>query len=214
MRRGLLATLVCGLSLACAQPASAMVDRGGTTIPNTGTTGTAAQLAGGPTVTKKLFTPESPGDDDPAVLSALGSSATPEDDLGAALDALRDASSASAAQDARRRALDILVGNDVADRSYSGMPLLNWDAPRKIKDVPPGGEVRVREVRYGDTVLSDTWLLRFADPNQAFTISYEIADIGPSSAGELAPTPLLADGGGPLGGLHAILQPLSIAPMT
>src|SRR4051794_19113253 len=201
------------LAVAGAQPAVAMVDRGGTQIPNTSTTGTAAQLAGGPTVTKKLFTPESPGDDDPAVLGTLGSSATPEDDLGAALDALRDASSASDAQDARRRALDILEGNQIPDRTYSGMPLLNWDAPRKVKDVSPGGEVRVREVRYGDTVLSDTWLLRFADPNQPFTISYEIADLGPASAGELAPTPLLSDSGGPLGGLHSILQPLTIAPM-
>src|SRR3954470_19694887 len=209
MRQRLAMALATAAALAAAaQPASAMVDRGGTTIPNTGTTGTAAQLAGGPTVTKKLFTPESPGDDDPAVLSTLGSSATPQDDLGGGLDALRDASSASDAQDARRRALDILEGNPISDRSYSGMPLLNWDAPRKIKDVSPGGEVRVREVRYGDTVLSDTWLLRFADPNQAFTISYEITDLDPESGGELAPTPLLADGGGPLGGVHSILQPL------
>src|SRR4051812_34489609 len=200
------------LAMAGAQPAVAMVDRGGTQIPNTATTGTAAQLAGGPTVTKKLFTPESPGDDDPAVLSTLGSSATPEDDLGAALDALRDASSATDAQDARSRALDILEGNPIPDRAYSGMPLLNWDAPRKVKDVPPGGDVRVREVRYGDTVLSDTWLLRFADPAQAFTITYEVADLGPTASGELAPTPLLADGGGPLGGVHSILQPLTIAP--
>ena len=133
--------------------------------------------------------PNSPGDDDPAVLGTLGSSATPEDDLGAALDALRDASSVSDAQAARRRALDILLGNPISRKAYSGMPLLNWDVPRKIKDVPPGGDVRVREVRYGDTVLSDTSLLHFDDPAQAFTITYEIADLGPGSDGELAPTP-------------------------
>src|SRR3954462_13563577 len=138
MRQRLAIALAAAAGLAAAaQPASAMVDRGGTTIPNTGTTGTAAQLADGPTVTKKLFTPESQGDDDPAMLNTLGSSPTPEDDLGAALDALRDASSASDAQDARRRALDILEGNSIPDRTYSGMPLLNWDAPRKVKDVPP-----------------------------------------------------------------------------
>src|SRR4051794_3016029 len=128
MRRGLLATLVCGLSLACAQPASAMVDRGGTTIPNTGTTGTAAQLAGGPTVTKKLFTPESPGDDDPAVLATFGSSATPEDDLGAALDAVRGASRAPDAQGPRRRALDILEGNEAPARADRGLALVTRGA--------------------------------------------------------------------------------------
>src|SRR4051795_90551 len=103
MRQRLAIALAAAAALAAtAQPASAMVDRGGTTIPNTGTTGTAAQLAGGPTVTKKLFTPESPGDDDPVVLSTLGSWAPPEDARGAALDAWRDASSAPDAQGARR----------------------------------------------------------------------------------------------------------------
>src|SRR3954447_23544802 len=212
-RRHRLAGLAtCALALLLAQPAAALTDHAGATVPGTGTGSTTAQLASGPEVTKKLFTPDSPGDDDESARAALGSSATPEDDLGAALDALRDASSASDAQAARRRALDILEGNPIPDRTYSGLPLLNWDAPRKVKDVPPGGEVTVREVRYGDTVLSDTWLLRFADPDQAFTIRYEIADLGPAAAGELAPTPLLSDGGGPLGGVHSILQPLTIAP--
>jgi streptogramin lyase len=212
-RRLATASVAALLAVAGAQPAAAMVDHGGTQIDNTATSGTQAQLASGPTVTKKLFTPESPGDDDPTVLAALGSSATPEDDLGAALDALRDASSVTDAQDARRRALDILEGNSVPDRTYSGMPLLNWDAPSKVKDVPPGGDVRVKEVRYGDTVLSDTWMLRFADPAKPFTITYVVADLGPSSPGELAPTPLLADGNGPIGGLHSVLQPLALDPM-
>src|SRR5256885_9507339 len=37
-------------------------------------------------------------------------------------------------------------------------PLLNWNVPSKVKDVPPGGDVRVREVRFGDTALLDTSL--------------------------------------------------------
>src|SRR3954452_11601067 len=196
-----------------APPAAALVDHSGNEIAATSTTGTAAQLGGAPTVTQKLFSPASPGDDDPLALDALGSSATPEDDLGAALDALRDASSAVEAQDARRRALDILLGNPISGKAYSGMPLLNWDVPRKVKDVPPGGDVRVRQVRFGDTVLSDTSMLRFEDPDQPFTITYEIAVLGPDSPTELAPTPLLSDGAGPLGGLHSILQPLGLAPM-
>ena len=66
-----LATALALIFLAAgAQPAAAIVDRGGTTVPNTATTGTAAQLSAGPTVTQKLFTPESPGDDDPVALSA------------------------------------------------------------------------------------------------------------------------------------------------
>src|SRR3954451_573277 len=112
-----------------APPALALVDHSGSEIAATSTAGTAAQLSGGPTVTEKLFSPASPGDDDPAALAALGSSATPEDDLGAALDALRDASSASGAQDARRRALDILLGTPISGKAYRGMPLLNWDVP-------------------------------------------------------------------------------------
>src|SRR3954452_15497840 len=196
-----------------APPAAALDDHAGNAIPETSTDGTAAQRVGEPSVLEKLFLPQSPGDDDPLALDALGSSATPEDDLGAALDALRDASSATEAQDARRRALDILLGNPISGKAYSGMPLLNWDVPRKVKDVPPGGDVRVRQVRFGDTVLSDTSMLRFAAPDQPFTITYEIAVLGPGSPGELAPTPLLSDGAGPLGGLHSTLQPLGLAPM-
>jgi len=214
MRCRRLAGPVVTVMLLVAPPsASALVDHAGTPIANTSTSGTAAQLASGPTVTQKLFSPATPGDDDPALLATFGSSATPEDDLGAALDALRDASSATAAQDARRRALDILLGNPIPGKAYSGMPLLNWDIPRKVKDVPPGGDVRVREVRFGDSVLTDTALLRFADPTQPFTITYEVADLGPASDGELAPTPLLADAVGPIGGLHSILQPLTIDPI-
>src|SRR5437660_7053531 len=200
-------------SLVWSAPAVALVDHAGNEIAATSTAGTAAQLAGGPTLTQMLFSPASPGDDDPAALAALGSSATPEDDLGAALDALRDASSVSDAQAARRRALDILVGNPIAGKAYSGMPLLNWDVPSKIKDVPPGGDVQVRALRFGDSVLTDTALLRFADPNQPFTITYRIADLGPGPDGELAPTPLLADSGGPIGGVHSILEPLTMAPV-
>src|SRR3954454_20922415 len=199
--------------LACASPARAMDDHAGHAIPATSTSGTVAQEVGQPSVLEKLFLPNSPGDDDPAVLGTLGSSATPGDDPGAALRALRDASSVSDAQAARRRALDILLGNPISRKAYSGMPLLNWDVPRKVKDVPPGGDVRVKEVRFGDTVLTDTALLRFQDPNQPFTITYEIAELGPGSPGELAPTPLLSDSAGLIGGLHSILQALALRPV-
>src|SRR4030081_2347297 len=67
-----------------------------------------------------------------------------------------------AAAGARSVGLDILEGNPIAGKAYTGIALLNWNAPAKVKHVPPGGNVVVTMVRYGDHTLSDTWLLDFA----------------------------------------------------
>ena len=111
-----------------------------------------------------LADPGTPGDDDAAALAALGATDSPEDDLDDALRALAAATDADAAAAARAEALAILEGTPLPGRPYSGIPLLNWNAPAKVKTVPAGGTVDVREVRFPGHSMSDAWLLRFEDP--------------------------------------------------
>ena len=86
-----------------------------------------------------------------------------------------------------------MEGNSLPGKPYSGLPLLNWNLPTKLKTVPAGGTVVVNEVRFGQEVLSDAWLLQFADPTKAFSITYRVADLN-QPAGELRPTPIMASG--------------------
>src|SRR3954454_7033483 len=186
-------------------------------IPNTGPGADAeagfGHVVGAPNVLtdRLLASPFNPNDSDPAeaaATAALWSPGTPENDLGDALDALAAAPSAAAATDARALALDILEGNPIAKKAYSGIPLLNWNAPDKVKTVPAGGTVTVNQVRWGEHMISDTWLLEFADPGQPFQIKYRIAELGSAAGGQLNPTPLLTNGTGQ----HSALQPLTIEP--
>ncbi|MDQ2911271.1 MAG: hypothetical protein M3R39_09705, partial [Actinomycetota bacterium] len=211
----LLVALLVATVLLCASaaPAFSLVDLAGNPVPNTATSSTSAQLAGSPTLLTKLADAASPADDDPLVLAQLGSPNSPEDDLAGALDALGAAATAgdaAAAAAARQLALDILEGNPIAKKAYSGIPLLNWNSPAKVKTVPAGGNVIVNVVRFGQHIVSDTWLLSFTDPSQPFTITYRVAVLSAAFGGQLTPTPLLADGGVPIGGLHSVLQPLAL----
>ena len=198
------------LALACPGAASAwLTDAGGARIPNTDSSSPSAQLAGLPTVQRLLAEPFSPQDDDPDALEALGPTGAPDDDLGAALDRMAGATDTAVAAAARTEALAILSGSPLPGRPYDGIGLLNWDAPRKIKRVPAGGQVVVRQVRFPGHVLTDTALLDFEDPSEPFTIVYEIAELGGTDGAELAPTPLLADGA-PVGGQPSVLAPLGL----
>src|SRR3954464_9962008 len=196
---------------ALAPVASARLDDlGGQPIPNTGNP--QAQLVGGPSVVQKLGTPATPGDDNPNALAALGSPGDPDGDLVAALDSMGAAAAAnnrSAAASARTLALNILEGNPIGGKAYSGMPLLNWNSPAKIKNVPAGGNVVVREVRWDEHALSDTWLLSFDDPNQPYTITFRITELGTTFGSALTPAPLLERGGTTLGGESQVLAPLA-----
>ena len=206
--------LVLGMLGAGPAPAAdALVDASGAAVPNTDIGAPTAQLQGPVEIFQRLATPASPGDDDPQALAALGSPSTPEDDLAAALDDLADAADVEAAEAARRRALDILEGNPVPNAAYSGIPLLNWNAPAKVKAVPPGGTVTVKVVRYGEHVLTDTSLLRFDDPAQPFRIRYRVAELGTVFGGQLTPAPLLEDGSERIGGVHSVTLPLALGPM-
>src|SRR3954468_16248496 len=190
--------------------ASALNDTNGQHITNTGNP--QAQLVGGPSVVQKLANPASPGDDDPSALNSLGDLGDPESDLGDALDSMGAAAASgdrTGAANARTLAINILEGNPIARKAYSGMPLLNWNSPAKIKNVPAGGNVVVREVRWGEHAPSDTWLLSFDDPTQPYTITFRIAELGTTFGSALTPAPLLSQGGNVIGGESQVLAPLA-----
>jgi streptogramin lyase len=184
---------------------ASITDTHGAVVPFTDSSSTTAQLVGSPSLDMLLADPFS--DPRPA---GVGPTPDPEADLAAALDSLAAAPDVAAATSARQLALDILEGNPLAGRPYSGLPLLNWNAPAKVKPVPAGGNVDVHEVRFGQRDLSDTWLLQFADPTKPYTITYHVAELGTSMGADFAPTPLLADAGTPIGGQPSIIQPLAL----
>src|SRR3954453_2659813 len=218
--RGLIAlATLCVVLFLAATSAEALTTLGGAPVPNTGPGADPeagfGQVEGTPQVLgdRLLGAPFDPNDGNPAEASAtaaLWSPGTPENDLAAALDAMASAASASEAEDARRRAVDILEGNPIGKKAYSGIPLLNWNPPSKVKTVPAGGTVDVTQVRWGEHMVSDTWLLDFDDPDQPFKIRYHVAELGSAFGGELNPTPLLSENGTPIGGQHAAIQPLGI----
>lgn len=69
-----------------------------------------------------------------------------------------------------QRAIDILEGNTLADRVYSGLPILHYQGHRKVKSVTPiengagtiiGGNVNVHQICYDSHIESDTAFLDF-----------------------------------------------------
>src|SRR4051794_16234432 len=146
----------------------------------------------------------------------IGPSGAPDDDLSAALRRMASAPDPDTAAAARRDALDILEGNafaagsPLAGSAYEGISLLHWDAASKIQDVPAGGTVTVREVRFGDHAITDTARLHFEDPARPFRIRYEITELGTSMGGDLAPAALQSDGGTPTQSHVAGVTPLAL----
>ena len=66
-----------------------------------------------------------------------------------------------------RMGIDILEGNPVEYRAYSGLPLMHYDGPDKVKQVQPisdqagkviGGELHVHQVWYDNHIEADTSL--------------------------------------------------------
>lgn len=166
-------------------------------------------VSAGPAIGTLLASPFDPNN---ASLQPLLSPASPENDLATALADMRGAGNATAAAEARRRALDILEGNTgnpaLANRAYEGIGLLNWKVKSKL--VPAGGTVTIRQIRWGEHVMSDTWLLDFADPAAAYSIRYDVVELGSAFGGELDPTPLLDNGTTVHGGQHSAIQPLGV----
>lgn len=110
----------------------------------------------------------------------------PDDDLDAIIDALEHAALRSGRVDDGlvARAIDILEGNPIADRAYSGFPLLHYTGPNKIRKVEPildadgqvvGGNVDVNLIYFDQHIEGDT---AFVDPSEVqevpWTITYHV----------------------------------------
>ncbi|MEX2497967.1 MAG: hypothetical protein WD397_03715 [Wenzhouxiangellaceae bacterium] len=98
---------------------------------------------------------------------------SPSDDLRSLIGALRQAVTDGETPQASdiQFGLDILEGNSI-DRAYSGMPLLHYNGPNKVKKVEPvfddqgnkiGGVVELHQVWFDGRIMGDTALL---DPSE------------------------------------------------
>ena len=79
-----------------------------------------------------------------------------------------------------QRALDVLEGNPVPDRVYSGIPVLHYNGPNKVKAVVPitdgtgkviGGNVTVHQIWFDSHIESDT---AFIDPRSVRDVPWTI----------------------------------------
>jgi hypothetical protein len=83
-----------------------------------------------------------------------------------------------------QRAIDILEGNPAPNRVYSGIPMIHYNGPNKVKKVQPikdangkviGGNVDVHQIWFDTHIESDT---AFIDPsdvlNVPFTVTYTL----------------------------------------
>ncbi|EIM00856.1 hypothetical protein UUC_12666 [Rhodanobacter denitrificans] len=108
---------------------------------------------------------------------------------------------------ALQRGIDILEGNPVPDRVYSGLPMLHYNGPSEIGKVVPiydangnpiGGNVTVHQVWFGQHIEADT---SFIDPsamlqpalrNLPFTITY-VVDTLHRGADDFSPMEMFFD---------------------
>jgi len=94
--------------------------------------------------------------------------------------AAQNAFDANAIKQAIQRGLDILEGNPIPNRAYSGFPLLHYTGPEKVKRVTPlvdtqgkkiGGNVNIHQIWYDSHIESDTSLL---DPSDVLEVPWTI----------------------------------------
>lgn len=105
---------------------------------------------------------------------------SPTDDLYTAFKTIKETSGSDAG--AVQRAIDVLEGNPIADRAYSGMPLLHYNGPNKVKHVQPikdeagntiGGIVEIHQVWFDSHIESDTNMVDPSDVKEVpWTIHY------------------------------------------
>lgn len=101
-----------------------------------------------------------------------------------------------------RRAVDIIEGNPVPDRAYSGFALLHYKGPEQAKAVEPifdrqgkviGGNVDVHQIFYDSRIEADTM---FIDPSEVlevpWTITYTV-DVLSRGADDYAPFVIYVD---------------------
>ncbi|NOR68443.1 MAG: hypothetical protein GQ532_01890 [Methylomarinum sp.] len=118
--------------------------------------------------------------------------ASPSDDLDKVIDMLEVSEGYKnwMDKDLLQMGIDILEGNPIPDRAYSGMPMLHYNGPNKVKTVIPscaehnpcqegdtvtGGNIDVEMIYFDQRIESDT---AFVDPSAVqdvpWTITYHV----------------------------------------
>lgn len=122
---------------------------------------------------------------------------SPTDDLQQVLKGVQDAAQNGILDTKRIQfGLDILEGNPISNRIYSGFAMLHYTGPERIKTVQPifdsqghtiGGNVNIHQIWFDNHIESDTALL---DPSAVqgvpFTVTYTI-DVLNGGADDFAP---------------------------
>ncbi|MGJ0484514.1 MAG: hypothetical protein ACR65R_08270 [Methylomicrobium sp.] len=123
-------------------------------------------------------TPEHPYNLHPDPAVTLINKTSPTDDLQAAFKLIKKSKGSNAA--AVQRAIDILEGNPIPDRTYSGMALLHYQGPERIKHVQAvydennvkiGGIVDVHQVWYDSNIQSDAAMI---DPSDVLDVPWTV----------------------------------------
>ena len=110
---------------------------------------------------------------------------SPSDDLRQLITEIRDLAEQGTVDQTRlQMMIDILEGNPIPTRTYSGFPLLHYNGPDKVKKVIPeydqagnkiGGNVEVHQIWYDSHIESDT---AFIDPSDVqdvpWTVTYTV----------------------------------------
>jgi hypothetical protein len=123
-------------------------------------------------------TPEHPYNLHPDPAVTLIDKTSPTDDLQGAFKLIKKSKGSNAA--AVQRAIDILEGNPMPDRAYSGMALLHYQGPERIKhvqavydenNVKVGGIVDVHQVWYDGNIQSDAAMI---DPSDVLDVPWTV----------------------------------------
>lgn len=123
-------------------------------------------------------TPEHPYNLHPDPAVTVIDKTSPTDDLQDAFKLIKKSKGGNAG--AVQRAIDILEGNPIPDRAYSGMALLHYQGPERIKHVEPvydennvkvGGIVDVHQVWYDGNIQSDAAMI---DPSDVLDVPWTV----------------------------------------
>ncbi len=123
-------------------------------------------------------TPEHPYNLHPDPVVSLIDKTSPTDDLITSIKKIKKSKGGDSA--AIQTAIDVLEGNPIPNRTYSGLPLLHYNGPNKIKHVQPifdsnnvkiGGIVDVHQVWFDSHIESDT---AFIDPSDVLDVPWTI----------------------------------------
>lgn len=127
-------------------------------------------------------TPDNPYNLHPDPVVSEINPTSPIDDLRASLKKIRKAAEKRNRINTRaiQRAIDILEGNPIPDRVYSGFPMLHYTGPERVKKVVPerdeegnviGGRVDIHQIWFDTFVMSDAM---FVDPSEVREVPWTI----------------------------------------